>query len=355
MQPASPPRASHTTPRIAVVVLSYQGRELLRRFLPSLLQHNRPDAQVWVVDNASTDGTWDMLAAEFPAVQRHRLTQNRGFTNGYVQSLPQVQAATQAEYYVLINSDVEVTAGWLDPLVQLMDANPAIAVVQPKILAERQRTHFEYSGAAGGYIDRWGYPFCRGRLFETAEEDRGQYNDARPVFWGSGACMAVRAAAYHQSGGLDNDFFAHMEEIDLCWRLINQGMQVWVQPQSVVYHVGGHVITYGSYEKLYHNFRNNLVMMLKNERSRWLILKILFRLVLDGVAGLRFLAAGHWAGFKAVLWGHFAFYARIPATLKKRAALRRLDKPASNAGRYSGGIVWQYFVRGRRRFSDFLS
>lgn len=355
MQPAATPLAPAASARIAVVVLSYQGRNLLRRFLPSLLQHNRPDAQIWVVDNASTDGTWDMLAAEFPAVQRLRLDVNRGFTNGYVQSLPQVQAATGAQYYVLINSDVEVTAGWLDPLVTLMDADPAIAVVQPKILAERQRTHFEYSGAAGGYLDRWGYPFCRGRLFETAEEDRGQYNDARPVFWGSGACVAVRATAYHDAGGLDNDFFAHMEEIDLCWRLINQGLQVWVQPQSVVYHVGGHVITYGSYEKLYHNFRNNLLMMLKNERGHWFAFKIFFRMVLDALAAFQYLAKGHGVGFKAVLFAHFAFYARIPATLAKRAALRKLDKPTTHAGRYNGSIVWQYFVRGRRRFSDFLS
>ncbi len=338
-------------PHIAVVVLSYQSRELLRQFLPLLIAYNRPDAEVWVVDNASTDGTAELLAAEFPAVRTLRLAVNRGFTNGYVQSLPQIAA----DYYVLINSDVAVTPGWLDPLAALLDANPQAAAVQPKILAHRQQTHFEYSGAAGGYLDTWGYPFCRGRIFDTVEADTGQYNDTRAVAWTTGACMMIRADVYHASGGLDNDFYAHMEEIDLCWRLRNQGHTLWVAPASVVYHVGGAVIRYGSHEKQYHNFRNSLLMIVKNEPGLRVWWVLLMHMVLDGVAALRFGLGGQPGFAWAVLHAHLGFYKRLPATLRKRNALQHVHKPVATTTKdatvYSGSIIWAYFVRCVKTFS----
>lgn len=342
----------NATARVAIVVLSYQGCELLRRFLPGIVATAAEvrGAEVWVVDNASTDGTWELLEAEFPTVQRMRIAVNRGFTNGYVESLPQIAA----EHYVLINSDVEVTPGWLTAPLTLLEARPEVAAVQPKILAQRQPTHFEYSGAAGGYLDALGYPFCRGRVFFEVEADQGQYNDAREVFWASGACCFVRAAAYHAVGGLDNSFYAHMEEIDLCWRLQRAGYQVWVTPQSVVYHVGGHVIRYGSPEKLYHNYRNGLLMLVKNLPPSALVLTLLARLTLDGVAGLRGALAGHWGELWAVLRAHGAFYGRLGGALRVRRTLAARYPYQVGAGWWRGSVVWAYFVRRRRRFVQIL-
>ena len=348
-----------------MVVLSYNGRELLRQFLPGIVASAAQSpsvaqglarVDVWVVDNASTDGSLELLQAEFPTVRTLRIAVNRGFTNGYVESLPQIAA----DVYVLINSDVEVTPHWLEAPIARLRAQPEVAALQPKILAQRQKTHFEYSGAAGGYLDALGYPFCRGRLFFDVEEDRGQYDDARPVFWASGACCFVRAGLYHALGGLDNSFYAHMEEIDLCWRLQRAGHQVWVEPASVVYHVGGHIIRYGSPEKLYHNYRNGLLMLVKNLPGAQLLPVLLLRMLLDGVAGLRGLLAGRPAELGAVLRAHGAFYRRLLGALRlRRLTARRVQQAASapaapGAGRYPGSVVWQYFVRGRRRFSQLL-
>lgn len=344
------PKPGHAPARVAIVVLSYQGRELLRQFVPGIVASaaNYPGAEVWVVDNASTDGTLEMLHGEFPTVKTLRLEVNRGFTNGYVESLPQIAA----DVYVLINSDVDVTPDWLTAPMLLLDEHPEIAAVQPKILAERQRTHFEYSGAAGGYIDALGYPFCRGRVFFDVEEDRGQYDDARPVFWASGACCFVRAEVYHRVGGLDNSFYAHMEEIDLCWRLQRAGYQVWVEPRSVVYHVGGHVIRYGSPEKLFHNYRNGLLMLVKNLGPAELLPTLLVRMLLDGVAGLRGLVAGRPAELWAVLRAHGAFYRMLGSALRERRRLGALFGHTGRHGWYRGSVVWDYFVRRRRRFDQ---
>ncbi len=357
--------ATSTPARVAIVVLSYNGRALLQRFLPGIVASAAQSAavargeahvDVWVVDNASTDGSLELLHAEFPSVKTLRIDVNRGFTNGYVQSLPQISA----DVYVLINSDVDVTPGWLEAPIARLHAHPHIAAIQPKILAEQQRTHFEYSGAAGGYIDALGYPFCRGRIFFEVEADSGQYNDARPVFWASGACCFVRAEPYHRLGGLDNSFYAHMEEIDLCWRLQRAGYGVWVEPASVVYHVGGHIIRYGSTEKLFHNYRNGLLMLVKNVAPGRLWSTLLVRMLLDGVAGLRGLLAGRPAELGAVLRAHGAFYRRLPAALRLRrrlagllASLRPAGTPEPKvAGIYPGSIVWDYFIRQKRRFSQ---
>ncbi len=356
-EPTNPAAASPL--HLAVVVLSYNGRELLRQFLPGIVASaaqspsvTRGDARidVWVVDNASTDGSLELLQAEFPSVRTLRLAVNRGFTNGYVESLPQIAA----DVYVLINSDVEVTPQWLEAPIARLRAQPEVAAVQPKILAQRQKTHFEYSGAAGGYLDALGYPFCRGRVFFDVEQDQGQYDDARPVFWASGACCFVRAAAYHAVGGLDNSFYAHMEEIDLCWRLQRAGHQVWVEPASVVYHVGGHIIRYGSPEKLYHNYRNGLLMLVKNLPPAALFPTLFVRMLLDGAAGLRGLLAGRPAELWAVLRAHGAFYQRLPQVWAERRRLSAQMGWAAPQGRHPGSVVWHYFVRQRRRFSQLM-
>lgn len=340
-------------PYFAVVVLSYNGKAQLEAFLPSVVAHSRlaggREVEVWVVDNASTDGTLPYLQQHFPTVRTLRLEVNQGFVGGYVNSLPRISA----QHYVLINADVEVTPGWLAPLAQQFDADPTVAAIQPKILSERQRTHFEYSGAGGGYMDYLGYPFCRGRLFFDLEEDTGQYDDTRAVFWASGACLAIRADLYHQSGGLDTSYYAHMEEIDLCWRLKNQGYKILYCHASVVYHVGGHIIRYGSPAKMYYNYRNGLVMMVKNLRGRGWGLTVFWRMVLDGISGIRSLLRGRPKDTWAILRAHGHFYLRLPGALRARARLRTSwsDKP-DTAGTYSNSLVWQYFARGKRKFTE---
>ncbi len=230
--------------RTAVVILNYNGEKLLRDFLPSVVQYSG-SAEVIVADNGSTDGSVACLEQMFPAVKLIRLDHNYGFCGGYNRALQQVDA----DYYVLLNSDVEVTAGWLGPMVALLDKQPAVAAVQPKILAWARKDLFEYAGAGGGYIDFLGYPFCRGRMFKTVETDNGQYNDSRPIFWATGACLMIRREAYHRFGGLDEDFFAHMEEIDLCWKLQRANAQIWYEGQSTVYHVGAGTLGYESPRK----------------------------------------------------------------------------------------------------------
>lgn len=344
---ATPARPLHT----AVVVLSYQSKALLDEFLPGIIASAsaRPHTHVWVVDNASTDGTTAHLQANYPRVKVLTLSINRGFTNGYVESLPQIEA----DVYVLINSDVAVTPDWLTAPLALLEANPQIAAVQPKILAQREPHLFEYSGAAGGLLDRWGYPFCRGRILNILEADAHQYDDARPVFWGSGACLFIRADVYHQVGGLDNSFYAHMEEIDLCWRLQSRGWQVWVCPASTVYHVGGSVIKYNSPAKLHLNIRNSLAMLVKNVPGARVWWMIWVRLVLDGVAGLVFLAQGRWRETLAIVQAHFAFYGRLGRILQARKANLAARKPGAIIhGWERRSIVWSFFVRKQRYYSQ---
>ncbi len=342
---------------VAVVVLSYNGLHELRHFLPSVVAHShltRPgwQATVWVVDNASTDGTWAALVAEFPTVRRHRIEVNHGFAGGYIESLPHIAA----DLYVLINADVAVTPHWLEPLVDAFVADPLLMAAQPKILSQRQPTHFEYSGAGGGYLDYLGYPFCRGRLFFELEPDEGQYDDAREVFWASGACMAIRHTAYHGAGGFDPTFYAHMEEIDLCWRLKNQGYRVGYVPQSVVYHVGGHIIRYGSPAKMYYNYRNGLAMLVKNLRGRGWWRTVVLRMVLDGISGVRSLLRGRPQDTWAILRAHAHFYRRLPATLGARRRLitdeRRRNATPNLTGLYRRSLVWQYFGRKVARSTD---
>ncbi len=294
--------------RVAVVVLNWNTRGLLEQFLPPLLASVPECARVVVADNGSTDGSAGYVESTFPSVLVVRSSENLGFAAGYNFALARVRELLGAEIYVLLNTDVEVSPGWLSPLLACLDADAARWAVMPKIRSYAQRDHFEYAGASGGYLDWLGYPFCRGRILGTVERDQGQYDDARPVHWASGACLAVRAEAYWRCGGLKAEFFAHMEEIDLCWHMRRLGGQVWVEPQSVVYHIGGGTLPTASPRKLYLNFRNSLWMLHANlpARSRWI--RLILRMLLDGAAALVYLLSGRGALFMAVLRAHVDFW-----------------------------------------------
>ena len=332
---------------VAIVILNWNGGHFLRRFLPGVIAHAE-GARIVVADNASTDDSVELLARDFPTVELLLLDRNLGFCVGYNQAVAQVDS----EFVVLLNSDVEVTLGWLRPLRDLLITRPQVAAVQPKILAQADPTRFEYAGAGGGYLDRLAYPFCRGRLFDTLETDCGQYDDARPVAWASGACLLVRRAAWQALGGLEPAFFAHMEEIDFCWRLQNAGHEVWYHGGSAVQHVGGGTLPKSSPRKTYLNFRNGLALLYKNAAPGELYGPMFQRLVLDGVAGLRFLAAGQARDFWAVVRAHFSFYGKLGYWRRQRRAARPRLRVAERPGVYAGSIVWAYFGRGQRTFPN---
>jgi len=333
--------------RTAVVILNYNGEKLLRDFLPSVVQHS-PQAEVIVADNGSTDGSLAVLEQSFPNLRVIRLDQNYGFCGGYNRALQQVDA----DYYVLLNSDVEVTSGWLAPLIATLDNQPEAAAIQPKVLAWAHKDLFEYAGAGGGFIDFLGYPFCRGRIFKTVETDNQQYNDIRQIFWATGACLMIRREAYHRFGGLDEDLFAHMEEIDLCWKLQRANTQVWYNGQSTVYHVGAGTLGYESPRKTYLNFRNNLILLYKHLAWHEFILVMLCRGVLDWVAAFTFLLQGQANNFTAVLRAHLDFIKRLPQTHKKRNALQKAYPSYSKKTIYSRSILLQYYALGRKHFSS---
>lgn len=333
--------------KLAIVVLSYNGKDLLGKFLPPILETRTDYSKVFVVDNASTDGTYEYLQENFKEVNIIRLPVNRGFTNGYVESLPFIEA----EYYVLISSDVEVSPGWINPVIELMDSDKTIGICQPKIKSYNQKTHFEYSGAAGAYIDRYGYPFCRGRIFFTVEEDTGQYQDNREVFWCSGACMFIRSEVYHGIGGFDNEYYAHMEDIDLSWRAKNAGYKVMVCPQAEVFHVGGHIISYGSPAKIFRNYKNGLIMMVKNMTTDNIWGRLIFRLILDNVAAIRALATGNISEYKAIFKAHWQFYGGLRHWLRKRKQAKLAVNNPNRTGIYNHSIVWQYFIAKKDSFN----
>jgi GT2 family glycosyltransferase len=345
--------SAETCADVAVVVLNWNGALFLRQFLPAVLAHSS-GAHVVVVDNASFDESVALLAAEFPTVEVIQHATNLGFCEGYNQGLRQLPA--RFRYYVLLNSDVEVTPGWLLPLQQLLEERPEVAAVQPKIRQyspdPAQRQLFEYAGAGGGYLDRLGYPFCRGRLFDTLEADHGQYDDPRPVAWATGACLLVRAEAWHALGGLETRFFAHMEEIDLCWRLWNHGHEVWYHGGSTVYHVGGGTLHKSNPRKTHLNFRNGLALVYKNTAAPELLGVMGTRLVLDWVAALRLLLQGETADTKAILRAHLDFYRSFPYWKQVRQQHPPHLLASERRGVYQGSLVWAYFVKSRRKFSD---
>lgn len=332
---------------VAIVILNHNGRELLQTFLPSVVQHSL-GYEVIVADNGSTDDSLVLLSSRFPQVRVIPFGQNLGFCRGYNEALRQVQA----DYYVLLNSDVEVTPGWLPPMVRLLEQDPQIGACQPKIRSYHHRELLEYAGAGGGYLDRWGYPFCRGRLFDTVEEDRGQYDNVQPVFWATGACLLVRVKAYWELGGLDEDFFAHMEEIDFCWRLQNVGYKVFYYGRSHVYHVGGGTLPQNNPQKTYLNFRNGLALLYKNLPDKALALTLRVRLVLDGIAALRLLLKGDRAGVKAIWDAHGHFFRNRSRLEQKRQAARPKKNLSGLSGLYAKSVVWQYFGKGKKKFTD---
>lgn len=336
-------------PRVSIVILNWNGRYYLERFLPSVLATQYGNLEVVLADNASTDDSVAYVQSHFPSVKMVRLTENLGFAGGYNEALKSVEA----DYFVLLNSDVEVTPGWVAPVIDCMEKDRTIAACQPKILMETSKARFEYAGASGGWIDGLGYPFARGRVFDECEEDHGQYDDAVPVFWASGAAMFVRAAVFRACGGFDAGFFAHMEEIDLCWRMQRAGYRVMVCPASVVYHVGGGTLPKGNERKVFLNYRNNLVMLAKNMPVPDLCWKLPLRFVLDAVSAWKSLLGGEMVYFRAVLKAHLAFL-RWLLQGKKKAVLKNLPRRVSLTGYYGGSVVWAYFVRKRRKFSEIV-
>lgn len=326
--------------KVAVVILNWNGRKLLEEFLPSVVLHS-PQASIVVADNASTDDSVAYLQTHFPSVQIIQNSTNLGFAQGYNEALRYVDA----DVYALVNSDIEVTQNWLIPVIEAFNADDSTAIVQPKIRDFRYRDRFEYAGAAGGFLDKFGYPFCRGRIFETLETDQGQYDDDCDIFWASGACFFIRSEIYHKLGGFDIDFFAHQEEIDLCWRAKNHGYSVRYIAGSVVYHIGGATLQQGHPRKTYLNFRNSLLMLHKNlpTGNRY---SILFqRLVLDGIAGIQFLFRGMPRHTMAIINAHFGFY-----KLMKSNALKR-DAHQEQQYFKIKSIVWSYYLKGKKFYT----
>ena len=336
--------------KIAVVILNWNGRKMLERYLSNVLTYSQEDATVVVADNASTDDSVEWLRQHHPDVPLIVLEKNWGFADGYNQALAHIEA----EYYVLLNSDVEVTHHWLTPLVEFMDSHADVAACQPKLLAVHDHDSFEYAGACGGFIDRYGYPFCRGRIFDTVEQDNGQYDTAAEVFWATGACLMVRSSDYWEVGGLDGRFFAHNEEIDLCWRLRQIGRKVYCLPDSQVYHVGGGTLPKSNPHKTYLNFRNNLTMLYKNlPDNEWHKVSRM-RLVLDYVAALKILLLEHNVGeFKAVLRARRDFHRwKHDFDDDRRTILSGRVEKSPLACRQPYSILWQYYMKGKKNYSQ---
>ena len=334
--------------RTAVVILNWNGRQHLEQFLPSVVAHTPQQVRIIVADNGSTDDSVAFLAQHYPAIEIIRLERNYGFAEGYNRALEQVDA----EFFILLNSDVEVTAGWVEPLVATLTNNRSVAAVAPKLRSYGNRDHFEYAGAAGGYIDVLGYPFCRGRILSTLEQDKGQYDTAQEVFWASGAAFCCRADVFRMLGGFDADFFAHMEEIDLCWRMQLQGYKIMVEPHSTVYHLGGGTMPNESPRKLYLNYRNNLSMLFKCAPTWQRILVAVARPAADMLSALIYLLRGDKALAKATIEAYRDFFALHGELNKKRKAVRSACKAESDRI-YRGSIVLRYAV-GKRFFGNLM-
>lgn len=330
--------------KVAIVILNWNGKAMLAKYLPSVLAHSGDEATVVVADNGSTDDSMEWLSREYPEIRRLLLGHNYGFAEGYNRALQQVDA----DYYVLLNSDVEVTSHWLSPLLEFMESHPDCAAVQPKLHAVANHCQFEYAGAAGGYIDRYGYPFCRGRVFDTVEDDNGQYDSVAEVHWVTGACMMVRAADYWKAGGLDGTFFAHQEEIDFCWRLRRMGLKLYCIPGSLVYHVGGGTLPKGNPMKTFLNFRNNLTMLWKNlppEERRHVML---LRWFLDYLAAFQtLLFNGNYRDFLAIFRARKAF-----GKIRKELVAKSEKDSLAYVKLKPYSILWNYYIKGRRQFKE---
>lgn len=328
--------------KLAIVILNWNGQKFLEQFLPLLIARTPQWAEIIVADNASSDNSLPFMREHFPEIRIIRNDSNYGFAKGYNVALAQVEA----DYFCLLNSDIEVTEGWVEPVIELLDSDPQIAAVQPKILSFKDRRHFEYAGACGGFIDKYGYPFCRGRVFNTVEADNGQYDTCTDIFWATGAALFVRSSVYRTLGGLDDDFFAHMEEIDLCWRIRNHGYRIVAEPRSTVFHVGGGTLPKNNSFKTYLNFRNNHFLLLKNLPTRRLLPTLLIRLVLDNVAAFSFLLQGHGKDFTAVYKAHLDLFRNY-----RKCKAKRTGQPfEAYRDVYPSPILVEYHLKGRHFF-----
>ena len=335
--------------KVAVVILNWNGRKMLERFLPSLIEHSCKEATIIVADNASTDDSLQWMGEHYPNIDTIVLDYNYGFAEGYNKVLKKIEA----EYFILLNSDVEVGSHWLAPLVEYMDLHTDVAACQPKLLAYHNKSSFEYAGASGGYIDRFGYPFCRGRLFETVEKDNGQYDTTTDILWASGACLMIRSKDYWEVGGLDGRFFAHNEEIDLCWRLRLAGRRVVCLPQSHVFHVGGGTLPKGNSRKTYLNFRNNLTMLYKNLSEAELRSVMRWRWFLDYFAAWQTLIfKGNWGDFCAIYRARKDFKRWLPQFEEDRKRIQTMRQNTNIPEKKSYSILWQYYIKKHRLFSE---
>ncbi len=322
---------------------------MMRQYLPTVVKYSRDDAEIWVADNASTDDSMCVLQNEFPQVKRLQLDKNYGFAEGYNRALQQIEA----EYYILLNSDVEVTHRWLTPLIEYMDTHAEVAACQPKLLSEANKDSFEYAGASGGYIDRYGYPFCRGRIFDTVEADNGQYDYQTDVLWATGACLMIRSKDYWNVNGLDGRFFAHNEEIDLCWRLRQRGRRIVCLPESIVYHVGGGTLPKSNPMKTFLNFRNNLTMLYKNLPDDELKQVMRMRFVLDYIAALQTLVVNrNWGDCKAIIKARRAFKQWKHQFDADRDEIRSTRTVNPVRERVNFSVLWHYHVKGLKKFSQ---
>lgn len=330
---------TYTTKDIAVVILNWNGKALLEQFLPSVTSYSE-NAKIYVADNASNDDSTTFLKSKYPEVYIIQNTENGGYAKGYNVALKYIKEPLLC----LLNSDIEVTKDWLNPIVETYNSDKAISIIQPKILDHKQKKHFEYAGAAGGFIDKYGYPFCRGRIFDTIEEDKGQYNDTCQIFWASGACFFIKNSVFKSLNGFDESYFAHMEEIDLCWRAFNTNHKTIYVGKSTVFHVGGATLNNTSPDKTYLNFRNSLFTLVKNTDKN-VLGRCLTRMILDGIAAIRFLTQLKPSHFQAVLKAHGSFYTALPRLLKRRKKLEQLSNYY-----HRKSIVWNYFIKQETKF-----
>ena len=343
----------HKPAKVAVVILNYNGAEHLVTYLPSVVKYTSSEVDIVVADNGSTDNSIRFLKDNYPNIRLLEIPENLGFAGGYNRALSEVKAT----HYILLNSDVRLTENWLEPLIDYLDEHQEVAACQPKILSDRNPEYFEHAGASGGFLDYWGYPFCRGRILDQIEQDEGQYDDVVPVFWATGAVLAIKADLFHGIGQFDAAYFAHFEEIDLCWRLKRAGYEIAVIPSSKVYHLGGGTLGYQSPQKIFLNFRNTLFTLFKNAKQGKVFFMIFTRLILDGLSGGVFLLQGKFSFIWAIIRAHFAFYEQLSRLRKrKKEEITRIEQlrigPYNKTGRYKKSIIWDYFVRKKKKYSE---
>ena len=328
--------------RIAVVILNWNGKALLEEFLPSVTRYSR-ESRIYVADNASTDDSIDFITTHYPKVRIIRNKVNGGYAKGYNDALKHLDE----DVFILLNSDVEVTPNWLPPIVKEFEQHPETAAVQPRILDYRKPRFFEYAGAAGGFIDRFAYPYCRGRIFDSIEKDKGQYEDRTRIFWASGACLAIRREDFYLAGGLDEDYFAHQEEIDLCWRLFNLDRDVVYIGNSKVYHLGGATLNSMDPRKTFFNFRNSLFSLVKNAPGKEVLAIIFARLILDGIAGVKFFLQFRFPHTLAIVKAHFSFYSNLGKLLRKRQKLVQKKNYFQ-----TNSILVEFYIKGRKNYRE---